>query len=281
MSTPCVAYILIRHAQAVALVRPLHKDDKGGGEYNSAPSSSSSFSSGFSVSSESNDNLAGDGDLSSNYRCNSDSCASKAAISSSDYGGGASSGSISGQDKDGAVTSNEDDSNKNSSSCGGGGSNSNNNQKGANTRGEGNSKPVSRKRARSVGPPALVTPLYRDDQRQHQPQQSGGGSELQRSVLQKTAVTTAGVRREGAAGSSRRGGDGDINGRDQEKVVKEEVAAYISTPVTSPVKTLPPTARRLAMSAKKTILLRHESGSSQIAGATAAAGRQGLKGKRT
>ena len=201
--------------------------------------SGQSASSGFSASGESNctggsGDLISEGDTNSN---SSSSCHTGEAVSSSDYGGGTSSGSLSG-DGDGDSLDNDEESSRIGASS-------------VERRNSGGSNVQSRKRSRAVSPPEVVTtsfpPLV--------------DSKRLRSLAQKTAPVgarrAAGRVQENSLGVGEEDGGGDAagdQGSDQAAVDADEraSAAASQTP-----RILPPTARWLALTAKKTILMRH------------------------
>ncbi|CAN0183156.1 unnamed protein product, partial [Ascophyllum nodosum] len=183
--------------------------------------SGQSASSGFSASGESNC-TGGSGDLISEGDTNSNSsssCHTGEAVSSSDYGGGTSSGSLSG-DGDGDSLDNDEESSRIGASS-------------VERRNSGGSNVQSRKRSRA----------------------------RLRSLAQKTAPVgarrAAGRVQENSLGVGEEDGGGDAagdQGSDQAAVDADEMA---SAAASQTPRILPPTARWLALTAKKTILMRH------------------------
>lgn len=237
-----------RALQVAAAGRSIPTDTNGSSDYLSGQSASS----GFSASCESNGagcsgDLSSEGDSNSNSLCNSnrningngssDGCNTGEGVSSSDYGGGASSGSLSG---DGDSLDNDAKSTPRNTFVERGG------QEDELRTG---SSVQSRKRSRRVSPPDFVSAPFLP--RFANPQSRG-------SVAQKAAPggarrTTKGSQENDLNGGGESGG-GDADGDQGGDPTVDERTSAGSSPTS---RILPPTARRLAMSAKKTILLRH------------------------
>lgn len=224
--------------QVAAAGRSLPKDINGSSDYLSRQSASS----GFSASCESNGadcsgDLSSEGDSNSNINGNvngsSESCNTGEGVSSSDYGGGASSGSLSG---DGDTLNNVVNSTQPNASCV-----ERDSQKDELDTG---SSVQSRKRSWHVSPPGVVSAPF--PSRVASPRS-------RRSVAQKATPCGA---KQTAKGSQENGlsGGGDADGDQGGDPTVDEGTSGASSPTS---RILPPTARRLAMSAKKTILLRH------------------------
>lgn len=233
--------------QVAAAGRSLPTDTNGSSDYLSGQSASS----GFSASCESNGagcsgDLSSEGDSNSNSLCNSngndngssDSCNTGEGVSSSDYGGGASSGSLSG---DGDSPHNVVKSTQMNASCVERGGQKDELKTGSSVQ--------SRKRSRRVSLPGVVSAPF--PSRVASPRSRG-------SVSQKAAPcggrrTSKGSQENDLSGGGESGG-GDVDGDQGGDPRVDERTSGASSPTS---RILPPTARRLAMSAKKTILLRH------------------------
>lgn len=191
-----------------------------------------SIASGFSASGESNGSGGGGGDggedPSSDERNSKSSCCASDAVSSSDYGGGASSDSLSGDANNGADMKHAQ----------GGG-------KESEPRRGGKGKRISRKRARTACATVVVSaPSRHDDSR---------GGEPRCAVAQKM-VGSGGQEEGDGGGASGKVGKEELVGQGAAVTAAATAATATATPSG---RTLPPTVRRLAMSAKKAILFRH------------------------